>query len=80
MGCGLDKSKVSVSCCNLLLNEVNFEEVVVNLEKLNLDLIPSNSDLTAAEVELLSTPKGREGRLSEMVRQHKGQYEYIIID
>ncbi len=80
MGCGLDKSKVSVACCDLLLNEVNFEEVVVNLEKLNMDLIPSNSDLTAAEVELLSTQKGRESRLSEMVRQYKGQYEYIIID
>ncbi len=80
MGCGHDKAKLNVSCCDLLLNEVNFDEVVVNLKQLNLDIIPANSDLTAAEVELLSIQKGREGRLSEMVRQHKDQYEYIIID
>lgn len=80
MGCGLDKIKLSVSTCDLLLNEAKFEEVVINLEQLDIDLIPANSDLTASEVDLVNTKQGRERRLVEVVRQHKDDYEYILID
>ena len=44
-----------------------------------LDIIPSNLDLSVAEVELSNVP-GREYVLKELISAWKGLYDYIIID
>lgn len=80
MGCGVDKTKLTVSTCDLLLDASNCESALVHLQNLGLDLIPANSELTAAEVELLSITKGRTQRLLNSIKQHKKEYEYILID
>src|SRR5690606_38012854 len=46
---------------------------------LGYDLLPANSDLTAAEVELLNEI-GREHRLRLALNEVRDRYDYIIID
>ena len=45
----------------------------------NLDLVPSNIDLVAIELELVNHPN-REFMLKEAIKEVKDNYEYIIID
>jgi chromosome partitioning protein len=52
---------------------------MVTLEALGLDVLPSNSDLTAAEVSLMQVD-GREYRLKQALEQIAHQYAWIIID
>lgn len=79
MGCGIDKDKVIYSACELLLEEVPVSEIVIYNKELGLDVIPGNSDLTAAEVQLMDT-KNRERKLSDALLKVKNEYDYIIID
>jgi len=79
MGCGIDKNKLENSTCELLLNECSIEETIVHSDSVNIDVIPSNADLIAAEVSLL---KGEhlEHRLEVALARVDDQYDYIIID
>jgi chromosome partitioning protein len=43
------------------------------------ELVPSNIDLTAAEVELLQVDQ-REQRLKAVLQETEGRYHYVIID
>ncbi len=79
MGCGVDKDRVIYSSCELLLEEVPVSEILVHNKEMNLDIIPGNSDLTAAEVQLMET-KNRERKLSDSLLKVKNEYDYILID
>ena len=59
MGCGIDKGAVARSACDVLLGDCPAEAAIVRVEPGGFDLIPSNQDLTAAEVRLLATLAGR---------------------
>jgi chromosome partitioning protein len=79
MGCGVDKSKLEISSCEVLLQEADIEDAVIALERFGFALIPSNGDLTAAEVALMNQ-NGRQQRLKSVLDRIKDRYEYIIID
>lgn len=79
MGCGVEKNGVDYSACNLLLDDIRFGEAVIPLQTLGFDLISSNADLTAAEVELMAIDS-RESRLSNALEASRAGYEYILID
>jgi len=79
MGCGVDKDEVEYSSCELLLEEVPVSEIIVKNEEVGFDIIPGNSDLTAAEVHLMSA-KNRERKLADALLQVKPEYDYILID
>jgi len=79
MGCGVDKEEVEYSSCELLLEEVPVSEIIIHNETLGFDIIPGNSDLTAAEMKLLNAIS-RERRLADALLQVKSQYDYILID
>jgi chromosome partitioning protein len=53
--------------------------VVVKSQPAEYDLLPANSNLTAAEAELVSEI-GREYRLRNALKKVKGQYDFILID
>src|SRR5690349_11420915 len=53
MGCGVDKREINNSICEVLLGECPIEDAIVPLPELKFDLLPANSDLTAAEVALM---------------------------
>jgi len=79
MGCGVDKTALEKSSCELLLQDANMPDVLLKLENLGFDLIPGNADLTAAEVELIRFDQ-RERRLSAALAEFRDDYEYILID
>jgi chromosome partitioning protein len=65
----------------VLLGEAGAAEVIIALESTpGLSLMPSNQDLTAAEVRLLTTMAGRELRLRNALAAVQDQYEVVLID
>lgn len=52
---------------------------VIKTEVKNLSLIPSNIDLVAAELELISLDR-REYKLQAILQPFRDQYDFIIID
>ena len=79
MGSGIDKESLRISSLEVLLNEKEIHDVLQRSESGGYDLLPSNSDLTAAEVELLNELM-REQRLRHALLKVKHNYDYIVID
>jgi len=79
VGCGIDGRALEISALEVLQAECDIPEAVIRIEKLGLDVLPSNSDLTAAEVSLLQVDE-REYRLKVAIEKVAHQYAWIIID
>jgi chromosome partitioning protein len=78
-GCGIDPRKLMVSACEVLLGERSVEETFLQPEGLEFDLLPSNGDLTAAEVFLLQQDE-REYALKRALKPVLGHYDWVFID
>ncbi|WP_051176092.1 ParA family protein [Luteimonas mephitis] len=78
MGSGVDKREVQASTCDVLLEEVHARDAIVRTPE-GLDLMPGNTDLTAAEIELMDE-EGREQRLKRALDPLRPDYDFIIID
>jgi len=79
MGCGIDKSNVAYSSCDLLLEDMPVSEMIIPVPEFEFDVIAGNSDLTVAEVQLMKMTQ-RERRLANALQQIQGEYDYILID
>jgi len=79
MGCGVDKHGLERSAYDILLGDIAVADVVVNAGDAGLDVIPSNEDLTAAEVGLM-TASMREKRLHMALDAVRESYDFIFID
>ena len=77
-GCGVDKSQLQKGSCEVLLGECTAGEAIVALAGPGLSLLPTNQDLTAAEVRLLGAPPGREQRLREAFATVRNDYDVIL--
>lgn len=77
-GSGISKHDLTRSVYDVLLGEVTAAEVI-QASPGGYDLLPTNGDLTAAEVELLDVPR-KEQRLKEALAPLLGRYDSIIID
>ncbi len=55
MACGIDSRALELSACELLLQECEVNEVVIKTEF--VDLIGANTDLTAAELQLMQSDR-----------------------
>jgi chromosome partitioning protein len=66
-GCGVNKTELLQGSCEVLLGECTASAAIQTLGESGLALLPTNQDLTAAEVRLLSAPPGREQRLNALV-------------
>jgi chromosome partitioning protein len=80
MGCGVDKRMLDRSTCDVLLGDCAAEEAIVEVEPGGFHLLPGNQDLTAAEVQLLNAPAGREHRLEQALATVRDRYDLIVID
>ena len=79
MGSGIDKGAVDISVYHELTQRQTANDAVQHCDVAGYDLLPSNSDLTAAEVELLSLPN-KERRLQESLQALLDNYDYLLID
>ncbi|MDO4481581.1 MAG: AAA family ATPase [Bacillota bacterium] len=79
-GLGINKSKLENSIYTLLMgNEASSEEILCGTQLKMLDVLPSNTDLAGAEVELVSMAD-RNLCLKKALAQFKDSYDYIFID
>jgi chromosome partitioning protein len=81
MGVGVDKSALERTGCDLLLNEHAFADCVLRVQAPapGFDLLPSNGDMTAAEVGLM-TGGQRERTLAAALAPVAADYEIILVD
>ena len=79
MGSGIDKHGVERSIYDVLVHGASINQVTQHTGESAFDVLPSNSDLTAAEVELLKV-EHRERRLRVALAEVSGDYDYVLID
>jgi chromosome partitioning protein len=76
---GLDSNDLQQTVYNVLVDSrVPIQDIIYPVRP-NLDVVPSNIDLAAAEVELISAI-GREYILKEALAPILDQYDYVLID
>lgn len=78
MASGVDKNEASPNGCDVLLDEATPEQAIIATEA-GFDLLPGNSDLTAAELKLMDA-MARESRLAEQLAKTGERYHTILID
>ena len=78
MASGVEKNEVAHTGCDVLLEEVPIADAIVGSSG-GFDVLPGNTDLTAAEVKLMDA-MAREQRLKECLAQVADRYQYILID
>lgn len=80
VGLGLNPNAMEITVYNLLLDRsVTLDDVVVHSKLPGLDLVPSNIDLSAAEVMLVSEV-AREQLLKQALAPALSTYNYVLID
>jgi chromosome partitioning protein len=78
-GVGVDKAGLKHTIYDALINEADPGGLIVNTGHPFLHILPSNSDLAGAELELASEI-GREHKLKFVLAAVAEKYRYIIID
>lgn len=79
MGSGVNKHDLEWSSYHVLTGRSAIDDVIVHSEDAGYDILPTNSDLTAAEVELMNL-KGKETRLRDALKRIQDRYDFIMID
>ncbi|MCE3001925.1 MAG: AAA family ATPase [Xanthomonadaceae bacterium] len=78
MASGVNKGEAKPNGCEVLLEEVPLERALVTTTA-GFDLLPGNSDLTAAEIKMMDEI-ARETRLRSVLEPVRAKYHYILID
>lgn len=78
-GLGVERGQVKQSLYEVLVNEVPIESVILGTSAEGLEIVPSNIQLAAAELELVGV-KNREARLKQAIEPIRDQYDYILVD
>ncbi|MAX30245.1 MAG: hypothetical protein CMG14_05035 [Candidatus Marinimicrobia bacterium] len=76
-GIGISNKKLSIY--DLLINNKNINNAIYKTDIDFLDIIPSESKLAGAEIELVSMFT-RETILKQIIQNITGKYKYVIID
>jgi len=78
-GLGVDRRHVERSAYGVLVDRQPIEEAVVGTAIAGLDLVPSTTALSGAEVELVGVA-ARERRLAASLAELNGRYDRVLID
>ncbi|MET7700917.1 ParA family protein [Streptomyces sp. NPDC005485] len=80
VGLGVNPMELDLTVYNLLMERgMAADEVLLKTAVPNMDLLPSNIDLSAAEVQLVSEV-ARESTLQRALKPLMADYDYIVID
>ena len=77
--CGLSQDEISPTIYDLLMGEAQAKECIKRSKEDGFDIIPSNRDLMAAEIQLLELDE-RELVLKNALENVTDLYDFIIID
>jgi len=78
-GLGINKNETEHSIYNVLHEHVGIEQAIASTDIEGLSIVPSNINLTGAEVELVNV-MGREYRLKKALEAIENEYDFAIID
>lgn len=78
-GFGIDKLSINLSIYDVLINGANVNDAIIPTNINNLNIVPSNTDLAGAEIELTEN-KNRELTLRNAIEFIKDDYDFIFID
>lgn len=78
-GLGVSKLTDRPTLYQVLLGEADTESAIVHTEFEGLDIVPSDKNLVAANLELVDV-LNRESRLREKLEPIRSRYHYILID
>ena len=78
-GLGVERGDVKHSLYEVLIDQLPIQETILPTSREGLEIVPSNIQLAAAELELIGVPH-REDRLKEAVEPIRDQYDYILVD
>lgn len=78
-GLGVDKNSVENTLYELLLGEVDVKDTIIKNVVENVDLIPSNMNLSGSEIELIGI-EDKEYILKGITDKVRRKYDYIIMD
>lgn len=78
-GFGVNKNETENTVYDLMLEECGLDECIMKNVWENLDLVPSNINLSGAEIELMGL-EDREFILKEQIDSIRNQYDFILID
>ena len=78
-GLGVDKDNAEKTVYDLIIGEAEINEVICQEALENLDVIPTNIDLSAAEIELIGV-EDKEYIIRNAIHRVKDEYDFVIID
>ena len=78
-GYGIEKNTLDLTCYDVIMGDSPVQDVVIKTVIDNLWILPSNSDLAGADVDLVSV-SARESALKRAISPVKDLYDYIFID
>ncbi|KAA9131649.1 ParA family protein [Marinihelvus fidelis] len=78
-GCGVNPHELETTAYDVMTAEAPIADVILRLDEFQFDLLPSNGDLTAAEMKLMGVD-GREFRLRDALEDVAPRYGWVIID
>lgn len=78
-GLGVEKDQVENTVYDLIIGKAGIEEVLCKAVIENLDVLPTNIDLSAAEIEMIGV-ENKEYILRDEVAKIRENYDYVIID
>lgn len=78
-GLGINIAEINEGLYHALVGRARLSDIIKNTSHEGLRVVPSNSDLAGANVELVNV-EGRESKLQDILTEAKHAYDYIIID
>lgn len=78
-GLGLEKGQIEDTVYEMMLGDCSFEDCLQREVQEDLNVLPSDSNLSGAEIELLDV-ENKEFVLKSHLDQVKNDYDFIIID
>lgn len=78
-GYGISKKEIEHSAYGLLIGEYSAENAIIHTEFENVDIVPSDMNLAAAEVEMIEI-RNRHEQLKLALARVRDNYDYIFID
>lgn len=78
-GLGVDKDETEKTIYDMIIGQAGIEEVIQKNVMENLDILPTNIDLSAAEIELIGV-ENKEFIVQKEVHKIRDRYDFVVID
>lgn len=78
-GLGVDKDEAEKTIYDMIIGQAGIEEVIQKDVMENLDILPTNIDLSAAEIELIGV-ENKEFIVQKEVHKIRDRYDFVVID